>query len=122
MRFFLISVLALLLAVLSSCESEDDNYSGVGKLIADRNKMRHRLAGEAGDNTNDKGNIGSSNQRNDFGAGDATEKAASKPQLSTNVLAEKKIVIMDTASGKPLGQGVAYIDQQGNIVKIKLAH
>jgi hypothetical protein len=122
MRFFLISFLVFVMALLSACEGEDDNYSGVGKLIADRNRMRHHLAGEAGNSENDKGDIGSSNQKTDSGAGNATEKAASKPQLSTNVLAEKKIVIMDTASGKPLGQGVAYVDKQGNIVKIKLAH
>jgi|GEM_PF-898631 len=122
MRFFLISFLALSMAVLPSCKGEDDNYSGVGKLIADRNKMRHQLAGEAGNNKNDKGDIGALNQKNDSGAKDASEKVGSNPRLSTNVLAEKKIVIMDTASGKPLGQGVAYVDQKGNIVKIKLAH
>lgn len=119
MRFFLISFLVFLMAVLSSCESEDDNYSGVGKLIADRNKMRHQLAGEAGDNTGDRV---SSNQQTDAGSEDTSKKVVSKPQLSTNVLAEKKIVIVDTASGKPLGQGVAFVDKQGNIVKIKLAH
>jgi hypothetical protein len=119
MRFFLISFLAFLMAVLSSCESEDDNYSGVGKLIADRNKMRYQRADETGNN---KGGIGSSNQKNDSGTKDASEKAASKTQLSTNVLDAKKIVIVDTASGKPLGQGVAYVDKQGKIVKIKLAH
>lgn len=110
MRFILISFLVFLMAVLSSCEGEDDSYSGVGKLIAERNKMRHQLAGEPGSN------------KNNSGVKDASKKGASKAQLSTNVLAEKKIVIVDTASGSPIGKGVAYVDKQGNIVKIKLAH
>ena len=123
MRFFLISFLVFFMAVLPSCKGEDNNnYSGVGKLIADRNKMRKQLAGEAGNNKDDNGDFGSSNQKINSDAGYASENVGSKPQLSTNVLAEKKIVIMDAASGKPLGQGVAYVDQQGNIVKIKLAH
>nr|WP_321401096.1 hypothetical protein [uncultured Desulfobacter sp.] len=119
MRFFLISFLVFVIAVLPSCKSEDDNYSGVGKLIADRNKMRYQIADEAGNN---KDGIGASNQKNDSGAKDVSEQVASKTQLSTNVLAEKKIVIVDTASGKPLGQGVAYVNEQGKIVKIKLSN
>jgi len=119
MRFFLISFLFFFMAVLSSCESEDDNYSGVGKLIADRNKMRYELADEAGNN---KGKTGSSNQRTDSVSNDASEKATSKKELSTNVLDEKRIVIVETSSGKPLGQGVAYVNKKGEIVKIKLAH
>lgn len=119
MRFFLISFLVLLMAVLSSCESEDDNYSGVGKLIANRNKIRYQLADETGKN---KGKAGSSNQKIDSVSKDTSEKVTSKKELSTNVLDEKKIVIVETSSGKPLGQGVAYLNKKGEIVKIKLVN
>nr|WP_320190075.1 hypothetical protein [uncultured Desulfobacter sp.] len=119
MRLFLISFLVFLMAVLSSCEGEDDNYSGVGKLIADRNKMRYQLADETGNN---KGTTGPSDQNIDSVAKDGSENVALQKKLSTNVLDEKKIVIVETASGKPLGQGVAYLNQKGEIVKIKLAH
>ncbi|MGD9825394.1 hypothetical protein [Desulfobacter sp.] len=97
MRFFLISFLVFCMAVLPACKSENDDYAGLGKLIADRNKMRYRLAEESKKNTR-------------------------KKELSTNVLDEKKIVIVDTSSGTPLGQGIAYVNKKGEIVKIKLVN
>lgn len=119
MRFFLISFLVFFVAVLPSCKNEDDNYSGVGKLIADRNKMRYRLAEER---ENNKGKTRPSNQKNDSVSKDALERVARKKELSTNVLDERQIVIVDSSSGTPLAQGVAYLNKQGKIVKIKLAN
>ena len=119
MRLFLISFLVFFMAVLTSCQSEDDNYSGVGKLIADRNKMRYQLSDEKGTT---KGKTGSSKQKTDSVSKDGSEKVTSKKKMSTNVLDEKKIVIVETSSGKPLGQGIAYVNEKGEIVKIKLAH
>ena len=118
MRFFLISFLVLFMAVVTSCESEDDNYSGFGKLISDRNKMRYQLSDEKG---HTKGKTGSSNQKIDSLSKDVSEKVTSKQELSANVLDEKEIVIVEISSGKPLAQGVAYVNKKGDIVKIKLA-
>jgi hypothetical protein len=53
---------------------------------------------------------------------DASESFARKKELSTNVLDEKQIVIVDSSSGEPLGQGVAYVNQKGEIIKIKLSN
>jgi len=121
MRSLLILVLIFFTAVLPACESEDDSYSGVGKLIADRNKMRYHLAEESGSNT---GKSDSPDQKNDSvpKAKVGPKKVAHKKELSTNALDEKKIVIVDASSGAPLGQGVAYVNKKGEIVKIKLAH
>ncbi|NDY71425.1 hypothetical protein DO021_03110 [Desulfobacter hydrogenophilus] len=118
MRFFLIFLVFFFMAVVTSCESEDDSYSGVGKLISDRNKMRYQLSDEKG---NTKGKPGSSNQKTDSLSKDASEKVTSKQELSANVLDEKEIVIVEISSGKPLSQGVAYVNKKGDIVKIKLA-
>lgn len=119
MRFFLISFLCFFVAVLPSCKNEDDNYSGVGKLIAERNKMRYQLAEETDKN---KGKTRSSNQKNDPVSKDALERVTRKKELSTNVLDERQIVIVDSSSGTPLAQGVAYLNKKGKIVKIKLAN
>lgn len=119
MRFFLIYFLVFFVAVLPSCKSEDDNYSGVGKLIADRNKMRYQLADET---ENDRETPGMSNQKNDSVSKDASGTVGSKKELSTNVLDEKKIIIVESSSGIPLGQGVAYVNKKGEIVKIKLVN
>lgn len=109
MRFCLISFLIFLMVVLPACQSEDDNYAGLGKLIAERNKLRYQLAEESRRN---KGKTEASDQK--------TGSVSKEP--STNVLAEKKIVIVDIASGTPIGQGIAYINKKGEIVKIKLAN
>lgn len=119
MRFFLIPFLVSLMAVLTACNSEDDNYSGVGKLIADKNKMRYQLAEETGNN---KGKTEASNQSIDSVSKDASERLARKKELSTNILDEKQIVIVDSYSGESLGQGVAYVNQKGEIIKIKLSN
>lgn len=119
MRFFLIAFLVFFMAVLPSCKSEDDDYSGVGKLIAERNKMRYRLADKAEEN---KGKTESSNQKSDLGSRYASDRGMPEKELSTNVLNEKKIVIIDTSSGRSLGQGIAYVNQKGEIIKIKLAN
>src|SRR6056297_3514233 len=118
MRFFLISFLVFFMAALPACKREDDNYSGVGKLIVDRNKMRYRLA----EDTENNNKTGSSNQKFDSASKDAFERVTRKTELSTNVLDEREIVIVDSSSGKPLGRGVAYLNQKGEIVKIKLAN
>jgi len=119
MRFFLISFLVFFMAALPACKREDDNYAGVGKLIVDRNKMRYRLAEET---ENNKKKTGSSNQKFDSASKDAFERVTRKTELSTNVLDEREIVIVDASSGKPLGRGVAYLNPKGEIVKIKLAN
>ncbi|MCG8549943.1 MAG: hypothetical protein MI799_06030 [Desulfobacterales bacterium] len=119
MRLFLISFLVLIMAGLSSCKSEDDNYSGVGKLIAERNKMRHQLADETGNN---KRTTGPSNQDTNSVPQREAGNVPPKGKLSASVLDEKRIVIVEASSGKPLGQGVAYLNRKGEIVKIKLAN
>ena len=53
---------------------------------------------------------------------DALERVTRKNELSTNVLDERQIVIVDSSSGTPLAQGVAYLNQKGKIIKIKLAN
>ena len=118
MRSFLIFFLIFFMGVLPACKSEDDNYAGVGKLIADRNKMRYHLAEGSEKN---KGKVASSNEKTDSVPKDVSKKVTQKKEFSTNLLDKKKIVIVDTSSGLPLGQGVAYVDKKGEIVKIKLA-
>ena len=118
MRSFLIFFLIFFMGVLPACKGEDDNYAGVGKLIADRNKMRYHLAEESGNN---EGKAELLNENNNSVPKDVSKKVTHKKELSTNVLDETKIVIVDSSSGAPLGQGIAYVDKKGEIVKIKLA-
>ncbi|WP_321494499.1 hypothetical protein [uncultured Desulfobacter sp.] len=118
MRSFLISFLFFFVAVLPACKGEDDKFSGVGKMIADRNRMRYEIAEEAGTY---KGKTDSSDQQTDAVPKDGSGSVAPKQELKTDVLDEKNIVIVDISSGTPLGQGVAYLNKEGKIVKIKLA-
>lgn len=119
MRSFLISFIILLITitVFPACKSEDDKYSGIGKIIADRNEMRYDIAG---DSKKDKGTSKSSGKKTDSASNYDSATAARKKTLTTNVLNKKNVVIVDTSSGAPLARGVAYVDQNGKILKIKL--
>lgn len=118
MRSILISFLLFFVAVFPACKGEDDKFTGVSKMIADRNRMRYEIAEEAGTY---KGNTDTSNQQTDAVPKDDAGAVVPKQELTVNALDEKKIVIVDTSSGIPLGQGIAYLNKEGKIVKIKLA-
>ncbi len=112
----------LLLFFLDSACTEDkekkEDYSGVSDLISERNKARH-VAVEK------------------FSVQDAAPKSAPKSEdeniaipkqesdpraeeISSTVLYEEKVDIVVSESGRTLAKGVAYINKQGQIVRIKI--
>lgn len=118
MRSLSVLLLILVVTVTSSCGSDEkDDFSGVGKLIAERNKMRYHIA---------------ENPENSEKTAGPDQKASTKPERvagtnfqdkisETAALEKRKIVIVDASSGTSLGQGVAFMNKKGEIVRIKLA-
>jgi len=102
---------------LSSACTEDkekkEDYSGVSDLISERNKARHVTVEK-------------------FSVQDAGPKSApitipkqdeSDPraeELSSIVLYEENVDIVVSESRRALAKGVAYINKQGQIVRIKI--
>ena len=118
MRSLSVLLLIFVVTLTASCGSDEkDDFSGVGKLIADRNKMRYNIA-EKSDNSETTAGP-------DQKAGTKPERVAgtnSQDKIPETVALEKrKIVIVDASSGTSLGQGVAFVNKKGEIVRIKLA-
>ncbi len=106
------------LTTVSCGNDEKDDFSGVGKLIAERNKMRYHIA----DQSEDPKTKAAQNQTGGVTPGRTEEKKIQDQKLSTMALDEKQIIIVDSSSGTPLGRGVAYVNKQGEIIRIKLAN
>ncbi len=120
---FVYLFLGLVFLVFSSCqdEKEKNDYSGVGKLVASRNKARY----EAAENPPPKKrsiNKTSIPRKNTVDSINTLkpESKSKQEKLSSIVLYEEKIKILGSKSGRTLANGVAYINKKGGIVKITI--
>jgi hypothetical protein len=103
--------------LISGCQNEDqkDDYTGVSDLISERNKIRYqksekplkRIVTPKKITTNDTNAI-------------KPESISKEEELSSIVLYEQDVEIVNSKSNKVLAKGVAYINKKGQIVKIKI--
>lgn len=107
----------ILFFLISACteEKEKENYSGVSELIAERNKARY---GNAEKSPKRKQVI----QKKVSGqSGISTQKPnPKKEEISSVILYEQKIEIVGADSGRKMAKGIAYVNKQGQIVRIKI--
>ena len=104
--------LILSLIFLTGCSKEEDetDYSGVGKLISDRNKARQKRAS-------------SGTQEFDSDAAYPSENEASKEtskRNSSGLTFEENVRIVSERSGKTIAWATAYLDKGGRIVNIRI--
>jgi hypothetical protein len=118
-RKLFVYVLAILFfLILTSCEDKkkDNDFSGVSRLIADRNKARYENTEKSIPNqkpTSKKEIIKKNSTVK-------SESSSKEKELSSIVLYEENVKILGSKSGKTLAKGVAYINKQGQIVKLKI--
>jgi hypothetical protein len=103
--------------LISGCQNEDqkDDYTGVSDLISERNKIRYqksekplkRIVTPKKITTNDTNAI-------------KPESISKEEELSSIVLYEQDVEIVNSKSNQVLAKGVAYINKKGQIVKIKI--
>jgi len=116
-RKLIVCILAgLFIMMLASCQDEKqaDDFSGVGRLIAGRNKARYD---KADDPTTEKEYTSKQKTANQK---DVVQSASKYKDLSTITLYEEKVNILASESGRTLAKGVAYLNKKGEIVKIKI--
>ena len=117
-KIFALLILSLFF-LISACSEEKQNgdFSGVSELIAERNRARHDVAEKP-------------SQRKLV----TQKKAAGQPQtapsnqtvaakndgISSVILYEQKIEIVGAESGRKMAKGIAYVNKQGQIVRIKI--
>lgn len=113
MRLLMAGFSLLSFSFVTACDNDTDQYSGLSELVAQRNEVRKQISGEnALRKKNRKAGVQDDNAQP--GAAGATK------EISTIVLYEKSIDILDAESRLPLARGIAYLNRSGQIVRIKI--
>ncbi len=96
----------VLIFFLAACEEKKDPYSGFSNLVAERQEHREALSKKREQEKNQ--------------IPESKNPKSVKIDGTTPMLYEKKIEIIDSVSGKPLANGIAYLTKDGNITRIKI--
>jgi hypothetical protein len=116
-KIFLWFFVGLFCLSLTSCKNDNkDDFSGVSDLIANRNKSRYEVADRAVQEKNETSKQKTDDKFNSVKSGSKSKRE----KLSSIVLYQENVKILGSKSGKTLAKGVAYINKQGDIVKIKI--
>ena len=116
-KIFLWFFVGLICLSLTSCKNDNkDDFSGVSDLISNRNKARYTAADRA---AQEKNHTSKQEAANKFNAVQSESKSK-REELSAIILYKENVKILGSKSGKTLAKGVAYINKQGEIVKIKI--
>lgn len=104
--------------LISACSDEKGkaDYSGVSDLIADRNKARYDVAEKPAQ----KRQVIQKQVTGQSGTKTRKETPGKNEEISSIVLYEQQIEIVGAQSRKPMAKGIAYINKQGQIVRIKI--
>lgn len=95
------------------CEDDKkDPYSGLSKIVAERNEARRIISDQK---AREKGNTQKT------GRPTTQSPAAGKGNVSSgSSLSERQVRIVDEVSGNRIAKGVAYLNEKGKIVRIKI--
>jgi len=100
--------------LLFSCDKNKDDYSGLSDLIAERNEVRQSISEAEAEKKARKKSPQKAETK------DSTKIIKKKKELSSIVLYERDIEIVDSFSRKGLAKGVASMNKEGKIIKIKI--
>jgi len=102
--------------LLFACDNKKDEYSGLSGLIAEKNEARQSISEATAQKKTQNKSLEKPDDRED------TKIASSrkKKEISSIVLYERDIEIVDSSSRKGLAKGVASLNKEGKIIKIKI--
>ena len=110
------------LMVLSACEDKKDDFSGLSDLVGERNKVRQTISEK---NVREKA---LKKQQSNAGFKEAAaldknknkDKKKKKTDISPIILYERDIEVVDSSNRMALAKGIAYLNKEGQIVKIRI--
>ncbi len=108
------------LMVLSACEDKKDDFSGLSDLVGERNKVRQTISEK---NLREKA---LKKQQSNAGSKEAAaldknkDKKKKKTDISPIILYERDIEVVDSSNRMALAKGIAYLNKEGQIVKITI--
>ncbi len=90
-------------------ENDKNDYSGVGKLISDRNKARIKKASS------------NAQEKNDSSPYSPEDKEPKKPEKRySGMTFEEEVKIVSIRSGETIAKATAYLDKSGKLVTIRI--
>lgn len=92
--------------ILGACDEKKDPYPGFSSLVAERHELRKSISKER------QGETAQSQE--------PEETAEAKNKKSLAGVYERQIEITDAASGEPIAKGVAYLNKEGKITRIRI--
>ena len=101
--------------LLCGCDKKKDDYSGLSNLISERNEVRQSIS-----EAREAKKIRDKTLKEDDAQENTTASSRKKKKISTIVLYERNIEIVDSSSRKGLAKGVASLNKEGKIIKIKI--
>ena len=113
-KVLLYLVVGLSFLISSACQDEKqkNDYSGMSRLINERNKARYSNYSKTSPSKKNTVEEKTDNK--------PIEEDSSKKELLSVSLYKENVKIISSKSGQLLSKGVAYINKKGQIVKIKL--
>ncbi len=102
--------------VLSACDDKKDGFSGLSDLVKERQGIRQTLS----EKTARKNALEKQGAKADPKEDTVIDRVKKKEEMSAIVLYERDIEVVDSFSQQPLAKGIAYLNKEGQIVKIKI--
>jgi hypothetical protein len=115
--------LCCLIFSFPACNSDNDDYKEVSKLISSRNSARYKKAQNQKERKQKKPEPKKAEIKDE---GDSKSKKLAdnqnteKKKFSTEIFYEEEIKIVSSFSDETLGVGTAYLNKDGKIVQIKI--
>lgn len=101
---------------LSACDDKKDGFSGLADLVKERQEVRQTIS----EKTVQKKALEKKGATVDPKEDTVMNRAKKKEEMSTIVLYQRDIQVVDSFSQMPLAKGIAYLNKEGQIVKIKI--
>lgn len=118
--FFLSIFLMVMLFFCAGCsEDQKGDYKGVSELITSRNQARSSIKKKPGSTTASEQKETSAAEQHPDQQGVSGRQ--DEEEISPIILYEEKVIIVSQSSDKKLAEGIAYINKQGQIVRLKIS-
>jgi hypothetical protein len=107
----ILGCLLLGLMVLPACDDKRDDFSGLSGLVEERNEVRQALSKKNSQEKVLEGKTPSSV---------SLDMEKKNTGVSPVILYERNVEVVDSATKKSLIKGIAYLNKEGQVVKIKI--
>ena len=104
------------MVLLCGCDDKKDGFAALSGMVGERNEIRQAISEKtAREKSLDKQNL-KAGDKEDTAIGGMKNTQA----VSPGVVYERDIEVVDSSSRMALAKGIAYLNKDGQIVKIKI--